>query len=195
MGVGEGVWLSSWVWLDEKVFCHCWFLLSSTNWQCCERLLRFAFTGPLPFNTLPNALSNPTKLYNKFNYLYSFYTILIILPLSQSQKLIKKIFYNKFELLLHNLMHYSWPPSNDFIFSSIFRLLEYLPQVTVAASILLLRERGLQNARFLLRGALLASVASMLADTFSAGGRWTSLQPLSGGDRYAGYAIVTGYTT
>mmetsp|Transcript_26361 Transcript_26361/g.37703 ORF Transcript_26361/g.37703 Transcript_26361/m.37703 type:complete len:797 (-) Transcript_26361:547-2937(-) len=74
----------------------------------------------------------------------------------------------------------------------IHRLVQYLPQVTVAASILLLRERGLQNARILLRGALFASLMSMLVDTYSAGGQWVTMQPLRGEQRYAGYAVVTG---
>lgn len=67
-----------------------------------------------------------------------------------------------------------------------------MPPLVVAASALLMRERGAQHARTALAGVLLIGLGCMLFDTYLAGGQWADLTPLDGDQRYAEYALVTG---
>ena len=62
----------------------------------------------------------------------------------------------------------------------------------VAASAVLVRERGLFYYRSFAAGLLVLGSIFMLLDTYQAGGQWADLIPLEGEDRYAGYAVVTG---
>ena len=77
-------------------------------------------------------------------------------------------------------------------FTLIDRLGQYMPPLVVAASALLMRERGAQHARTALAGVLLIGLGCMLIDTYLSGGRWADLTPLEGEQRFAEYALVTG---